>query len=59
MEGRIPNEFATHSINIIYQNLNHNETLNDLKLSLNARKTTKVESQSSLPHIPLTLFIKI
>ena len=32
---RIPRDSTTHSINIIYQHLNHDETLKHLKISLN------------------------
>ena len=43
-KGKIPIEYATHSINIIYQNLNHDETLKHLKISLNVCATLPVSS---------------
>ena len=57
-KGKIPGKYATHSISIIYHNLDHNEILKRLKLSLNGA-TTKEEYQASLPQIPLALFIQI
>ena len=43
-KGKIPIESATHSNNIIYQNLNHDETLKHLKIRLNVSATLHVAS---------------
>ena len=43
-----PNRVATHSINIVYQNIKHDEALKHLKLSLNISAMLHIVAWSSV-----------